>query len=138
MVGESLDGRIALDALSTEFFQVAITLDLDNLATLYVDGAISGSAASASGLRDWTNNNGAGLGTVSGQIGGNDGGDLDGYGDFVGEISILRFYRNQVLSAGQVQQNFDAVATPEPGTAVLVALGLVGLSARRRLLRSHR
>jgi hypothetical protein len=50
----------------------------------------------------------------------------------------MRFYRNQVLSAAQVQQNFDAIATPEPSTAVLVALGLVGLVARRRLLRSHR
>lgn len=115
---------------ASEFFQAAITLSLDGTASLYVDGLLS-SSTSASGVSDWTNANGAGLGGRNGQIGGNTGGDLNGYGDFAGEISILRFYRGQVLTAGDVLQNYDAIATPEPGSALLVALGLIALGARR-------
>jgi hypothetical protein len=116
---------LGLDA--SEFFQAAITISLGGTASLYVDGLLAGST-SAAGIGDWTNNNGAGIGTRNGQLGGNSGGDLNGYGDFLGEIALLRFYRNQVLTGPDIQQNFDAVATPEPGTALLVAIGLIGLT----------
>jgi len=32
-----------------------------------------------------------------------------------------------VLTGAEVLQNYEAVAIPEPGTVVLVALGLIGL-----------
>lgn len=121
---------------ASEFFQAAITLSLDGTASLFVNGILQDSA-SAAGIDDWTNNGGSALGTVNGQLGGNDG-DLGGYGDFLGEIGLLRYYRDQVLTAAEVAQNFDAVATPEPGTAVLTALGIAGLAAHRRARRVRR
>jgi hypothetical protein len=126
---------LGLDA--SEFFQVAITLSLDGTASLYVDGLLQASIA-ATNIDDWTNNNGAGIGTVNGQLGGNDGGDLDLYGDFLGEIAMLRFYRNQVLTGAEVLQNYSAIATPEPGTALLVAIGLIGLAIAPNRLRRRR
>ena len=124
---------------TSEFFQAAITLSRGGTASLYVDGALA-TSTSAAGINDWTGSNGAALGGRNGNVGGNDGGDLNGYGAFQGEIALFRFYRNQVLTVGEVQQNFDAVATPEPGTAVLGALGLIGLAgyARRNRKRTRR
>lgn len=129
--GSSLTLSYDLGSDPSEFFQVAITMPLGGTANLYVDGLLADSG-DASGISDWTNNGGAALGSVNGQIGGNVGGDLDGFGNFVGELSLLRFYRNQELTAAQVAQNYAAV--PEPGTVVLVALGLAGLvfHSRRR------
>jgi hypothetical protein len=131
----TLNHNLGLDA--SEFFQVAITLSLDGTASLYVDGLFSGSVA-ATGVNSWTNNNGAGIGTVNGQLGGNDGGDLDAYGDFLGEIAMLRFYRNQVLTGTEVLQNYNAIAAPEPSTALLVAIGLIGLAIAPNRLRRRR
>ncbi len=129
--GNDLTLSHTLPSAPSDFVQVAITLALDSTAELWVDGVLEQSG-SASGINDWTGSNGSGIGSRNGNVGGNIGGDLNAYGSFQGEIALFRFYRNQVLTGAQVQQNFDAIATPEPGTAVLVALGLAGLAARRR------
>ena len=121
---QTLSYDLGVDA--SEFFQVAITLSLGGTASLYVDGILRASG-SAVGINDWSNTNDAGLGSPNSQIGGNVGGNLNGYGDFLGELAILRFYRGQVLTPAEVLQNYEAVAIPEPGTVVLVALGLIGL-----------
>ena len=129
--GTIISTSTTLAANAGEFYQAAITISLNGTASLYVDGIFQ-SSTPAAGLSDWSNGNGAGIGTRVGQLGSNSGSALNGYGDFIGEIALMRFYRDQVLSPLEVTQNFNAVATPEPGTAVLVALGLVGLAARRR------
>lgn len=67
-------------------------------------------------------------GTESGGVAG----DIDAaatYGEFVGEIAILRIY-DDVLTGEEVAQNFAAVI-PEPGSLALLALGCACLMSRR-------
>jgi len=76
--------------------------------------------------------NGSGLSSANDSIAGN--AELGGgFSDFAGDIAIVRFYRNQVLTAGEFEDNFNALV-PEPSTSVLAALGLFGVAylARRR------
>jgi hypothetical protein len=136
--GFSVDTVTAnLGPSAAEFFQVAITLSLDGTASLYVNGLLASSTA-AGGIDDWSNLNDAGLGSANGQIGGSFFGDLNGYGDFVGELALFRFYRDRVLTGAEVLQNYEAVAIPEPGTVALMALGLIGLHAMPARLRARR
>ncbi len=115
-----------------EFVQIVASLDLGDTAELYVNGS-SVASGSAAGVDDWAGGNGAGIGFANGRVGGTTGGDLDGYGGFDGEIALLRFYQDQILTAPEVDQNFDAVAaTPEPGTGFLLGMGLMLLAMRRR------
>ena len=39
---------------------------------------------------------------MNGEIGGNNGGHLDGFGGFAGEIAMLRFHQDYVLSPSEV------------------------------------
>ena len=119
----------------TEFIQVIGSIDLDDTAELFVNGT-SVATGSASGINDWAGAGGAGLGDVSGRVGGTNGageGDLFGYGAFSGELALLRFYQNQIFSEPDAGQNFDEVTlAPEPQTAFLLGMGLVLLGLRRR------
>lgn len=115
-----------------EFIQVVASIDLGDSAELWVNGT-SVDSDSAAGVNDWAGGNGAGIGDRSGNVGGNTGGDLSFYGGFAGEIALLRFYQDMILTPAEVTQNFDAVvATPEPGTGFLLGMGLMLLAMRRR------
>jgi len=125
----------ATHALTTgeivDFVQVVGVIELGSLVSLYVNGALVGQSA-ALGLGDWSGTNGAGLGAVNSAVGGNTGGDLNGFDEYRGQIAIMRVYADQVLGAADVLQNFQSVAVPEPSTAVLVGLGIALLGIGRR------
>ena len=73
------------------------------------------------------------MGDVNGRVGGTNGsgeGDLFGYGNFAGEIAILRYYEDAALDAMQVADAYAVVASPEPGTVLLVGFGLAAFSFR--------
>jgi len=118
----------------SEFIQVVGVVDLGATALLFVNGSqvASGSAA---GILDWSGSGAAGVGDVNGRVGGTNGpgeGDLFGYGNFAGEIAILRYYENASLDATQVADAYAAVASaPEPGTALLLGVGLAAFTVRR-------
>lgn len=68
-------------------------------------------------------------GTESGGIAG----DIDAaatYGEFVGDIALLRIY-DDVLTSEEVAQNF-AATVPEPVSIVLMALGSASMMIRRK------
>ena len=116
-----------------EFIQVVGVIDLGATAQLFVNGGqvASGSAA---GILDWSGSGAAGIGDANGRVGGTNGpgeGDLFGYSHFDGEIAILRYYEDEVLDTLEVGEAYAAVANPEPGTALLLGVGLSALSARR-------
>ena len=79
---------------------------------------------------------GAGLGDVNGRVGGTNGGgegDLFGYGEFAGEIALLRYYQNQILTPPEVNQNLTSMSmAPEPSTGLLLGMGLIMLALHRR------
>lgn len=121
----------------TDFVQFVGVIDLVNdVATVYVNGSFANSAA-AVGISDWAGGNGSGLGARNSQVGGNNG-DLGGADEFAGQIALLRFYADQTLSTADVLQNYHDVVTPEPSTALLVGLGLVGLGVARHRSRRMR
>ncbi len=119
-----------------EFIQVVGVVDLGATAQLFVNGSQVGNAPAA-GILDWSGGGGAALGDVNGRVGGTNGpgeGDLFGYGHFAGEIAILRYYEDELLDVVEVADHYAAIANPEPGTALLLGLGLVVLSTRRTRL----
>jgi len=97
---------------------------------LYVNGALASTTSGITG-GDWSGGDGAALGTL-GQA--NTGGIGNGQANtesFDGEMAIFRAYRDRVLTAGEVADNYNAVI-PEPSATLLCGLGAIALLRRRR------
>ncbi|MDX1679244.1 MAG: InlB B-repeat-containing protein [Akkermansiaceae bacterium] len=110
---DSYQGAMSADVsgLTTEFIQVVVTYD--TLATadsfsLYINGAHA--ATTSRDDPDMCGGDNAGLGKRGeSNVGGAGGGDAETT-SFDGQIAIFRSYYNQILSATEVQANYDAIA----------------------------
>jgi len=114
--GNNGTGDIASDisAITGDFIQAVATLDRvagnnASTLTLYINGAPAGTPDTNSG-NDWSGGDNAALGTRGGE-------NIGGYGDnqqntesFDGKIAIFRVYRNQVLTAQEVLDNYNATS----------------------------
>jgi hypothetical protein len=130
----------AFDPLDAGLFHHFVgTVDVDatagaNLVGLYHNGAQVGNPLSASDiLLDWSGSNGAGLGRGNGGLPMG----TSGYTDFDGDVAVLRYYASEILSAGQIRDNYAVLAgIPEPTSVILLWIamvcgGLVSLRCRR-------
>jgi VCBS repeat-containing protein len=88
----------------SDFSQVVGIIDpgLGSLS-LYVNGQIVAVAVNT-GLHDWADGGGSGLGRVNGST------NISGGTNFEGEIALFRFYES-ALTSQQVLNNYDSVAT---------------------------
>ena len=129
-------GNVAYDlsAYSGDFLQAVATYDVSaGVMEFFVNGVSIGTDNPGGG--DWSGGDNFGLGTRGQNNTGGIGGGQQSTESFDGQIAIFRVYRNQILTAEEVQANYQAVAVagvPEPATATLAMLGLGGLMMRRR------
>jgi hypothetical protein len=112
-----------------DFIQVAAVLDLTNdILRLYVHG-IERTTSVFNGL-DWDGGDAASIGNIEGAIGASG----SGYGQYFGQLAILRLY-DQALNTGQIQANYEAITgapVPEPASFTVLALSSLALMRRRR------
>ncbi len=117
------DGTTVLEAETTltadeisDFVHVVVTIETgvgaDAVIGLYVNGEQRGTAQATGGqsLQSWALEPGDALGGRTAVVGGDNAGDLNAFGGFVGEIAQVRLYA-EALSPSQVLGNFVAVAT---------------------------
>ncbi len=105
-----------------DFLQAAAVIDLDaGTVELFVNGMLV-DVDNDFGGGVFMGNDASGLGTIAGALAA---GDAGGFGDFEGEIGILRYYPF-AMSANQVVQNYGAVLAPEPSSLALALLAGVG------------
>ena len=144
---DSNTGGIAADltGLANDFIQAVAVIDRDSeTLRLFVNGVESaGSLVSLGNLADWAGNDGGtdgALGSSHGNaVGGSGGalGNLNGYGNFVGDLALFRMY-TEALSPEDVRELYVATAVPEPCTLTLLGLGGIGLLCRRRRRKPRR
>jgi len=104
-----------------DFIQAVAVIDFDgDFLRLYVNGthevSISGYTNS-----DWSGSGSTALGWEKFELGGGDNGL---YGNYDGQIAILRYY-NWALNSGEILANYTAVAVPEPSSLAML-LGAAG------------
>jgi len=129
-------GQFAAVSLSNlavgAFHQIVATIDMNadviQEIQLFHNGALVGTDGPADDGSDslWDGSDDAGLGRLNGSV------TTGTYSNFDGDIAILRYYRDDVFDAASAQQNFEALAIPEPSASLLAALGLLALTGRRR------
>jgi len=111
--GGSLDVSTNISALGGEFIQAVGTYDSSAGAIeLFVNGASVGTDSGSDA--DWSGGDNAATGTRGGSNTGGIGGGQQNTESFDGQIAIFRAYHNQVLSATDVLNNFDAVSNNAP------------------------
>jgi len=112
---DSNANQISFDAtgLTGEFIQVVITYNTTNGAGddfyLYVNGIERASAGYDDG--DMCGGDGAGLGTRGEANCGGAGGGDSSTESFDGKLAIVRFYYNQILTATEVLDNYNSIAS---------------------------
>ena len=110
---------VDVSSLVGEFIQVVLTYDVTGSDdfTLYVNGGspVTGNRSDS----DWSGTDGAGLGARgASNVGGRGNGDSSTE-SFEGQIAIFRAYRNKILSAAEVLQNYESVSLGAVATASL-------------------
>ncbi|MEM7395991.1 MAG: LamG domain-containing protein, partial [Verrucomicrobiota bacterium] len=97
-----------ISTLAGDYIQAVGTYDVSSGAmTFYVNGVLVGTDTATGG--DWTGGDAGALGTRGEANVGGLGGGQQSTESFDGKIALFRIYRNQILSASEVQDNFDAV-----------------------------
>jgi len=106
-------GNVASDisATSGEFIQAVGTFDNAGAIELFINGTSVGTDNPSGG--DWSGGDAAAVGTRGGSNTGGIGGGQSDTESFDGQIAIFRVYRDQVLSAAQVADNFAAIVGDE-------------------------
>ncbi len=88
-------------ATASRFLHVVGVVEIGVRMALYVDGSEVGSV-DAPRLLDWAGSDESGIGGARANIGGNYTGLLNGFGNFSGDIALMRFH-DSALSADQVR-----------------------------------
>ena len=127
--------QLRAELAAASYTQAVGVIDMHDTADytdllLYLNGRLVDTEFDVTDFTSWAGGDGTGLGRVEGSAGGNKTGLLDGFGDFHGEIALVRFY-DQALSAGDVW-NLYASVVPEPGTLSMLIFAAVALLLRRR------
>ncbi|OVE81450.1 hypothetical protein BVY04_03245 [bacterium M21] len=110
---------VDISSVASDFIQVVLTYDITDTDdfVLYRNGE-QVAAGNRTGTA-WSGGDMAGLGARGGgSAGGRGGGDVDTE-SFKGQIAIFRAYRSQILSASEVETNYESIAG---GSSVTVDL----------------
>lgn len=118
----SVDSLGLLEAPATaEFIQVVGTYNATGGAMqLFINGALAGSGT-ASGGGSWTGGDAAAFGTRGGSNTGGIGGGQSNTESFQGQIALIRAYRNRILTANEVLDNYRSIA-PDATPPAIAAL----------------
>ncbi len=99
------------DTDGQDFIQAVGVINLDDSGnpriSFYRNGKKIGSTQHVLDFTKWSGTDAMGLGATAGNLGGNHGGMLNGYGAFAGQIAAFRIYPS-VLSDSDVQNLYDA------------------------------
>ncbi|MBN4075522.1 DUF4347 domain-containing protein, partial [Gammaproteobacteria bacterium AH-315-E17] len=106
------DNSTYLDDPTSEFFQIGFTLEMGGNLSLFINGTVVDTDAYTGA--DWTGSDAAGLGRINGAEAITPVGTWD---DFDGDIALFRYYESE-LDAGEIVENFEAVAQIDSGLSV--------------------
>jgi len=114
-------------SIAGEFIHAVGTYDVSAGAMeLFVNGVSVGTATPGGG--DWSGGDPVGVGTRGGANLGGIGGGQAGTESFDGQIAKFRVYRNQLLTASEVTQNFKAVVGQAGTDTATVTMTVEGVN----------